>query len=53
MLRNRSPLLYLPRRFTITQLAVIGGTGLKVKDDVHYRTLHIGYWLVRNIGVKA
>ena len=24
---------------------VIGGIGLKPKDDVHYRTMQIGYWL--------
>ncbi|KAK0703442.1 acyl-CoA N-acyltransferase [Lasiosphaeria miniovina] len=25
--------------------AVIGGIGLKARDDVHYRTMEIGYWL--------
>ena len=24
---------------------VIGGIGLKSKDDIHYRTMQIGYWL--------
>ena len=24
---------------------VIGGIGLKPKDDIHYRTMQIGYWL--------
>ncbi|KAK4459731.1 putative N-acetyltransferase [Cladorrhinum samala] len=24
---------------------VIGGIGLKVRDDIHYRTMEIGYWL--------
>ncbi|GAB1319976.1 hypothetical protein MFIFM68171_10186 [Madurella fahalii] len=25
--------------------AVIGGIGLKIRDDIYYRTMEIGYWL--------
>lgn len=25
--------------------SVIGGIGLKARDDIHYRTMEIGYWL--------
>ncbi|KAL7939977.1 acyl-CoA N-acyltransferase [Trichoderma barbatum] len=36
------------RDFAICQLdgsVVIGGIGLKARDDIHYRTMEIGYWL--------
>ena len=36
------------RDFAICQpdgSTVIGGIGLKVRDDIHYRTMEIGYWL--------
>ena len=36
------------RDFAICQLtgpAVIGGVGLKARDDIHYRTMEIGFWL--------
>jgi RimJ/RimL family protein N-acetyltransferase len=36
------------RDFAICQpdgSAVIGGIGLKARDDIHYRTMEIGYWL--------
>lgn len=29
----------------LDQNTVIGGIGLKTKDDIHYRTMQIGYWL--------
>ncbi|KAF4337447.1 n-acetyltransferase p20 [Fusarium beomiforme] len=25
--------------------AIIGGIGLKARDDIHYRTMEIGYWI--------
>lgn len=36
------------RDFAICRLdgsAVIGGIGLKARDDIHYRTMEIGYWI--------
>ncbi|KAI1117750.1 acyl-CoA N-acyltransferase [Nemania sp. NC0429] len=37
------------RDFAICRLdnttAVIGGIGLKTRDDIHYRTMELGYWL--------
>ena len=36
------------RDFAICRLdnnTVIGGIGLKTQDDIHYRTMQIGYWL--------
>lgn len=36
------------RDFAICQLdgsVVIGGIGLKARDDIHYRTMEIGYWI--------
>lgn len=36
------------RDFAICQLdgsAVIGSIGLKARDDIHYRTMEIGYWI--------
>lgn len=36
------------RDFAICRLddnTVIGGIGLKSQDDIHYRTMQIGYWL--------
>ncbi|KND93497.1 putative N-acetyltransferase YoaA [Tolypocladium ophioglossoides CBS 100239] len=36
------------RDFAICQpdgLCVIGSIGLKARDDIHYRTMEIGYWL--------
>ncbi|KAI8626723.1 acyl-CoA N-acyltransferase [Xylariaceae sp. FL1651] len=35
------------RDFSICGLdnAVIGGIGLKMRDDIHYRTMELGYWL--------
>lgn len=28
--------------------AVIGGVGLKARDDIHYRTMEIGFWLAED-----
>ena len=36
------------RDFAICRLdgkTVLGGIGLKTRDDIHYRTMEIGYWL--------
>lgn len=39
------------RDFAICRLdgsSVIGGIGLKARDDIHYRTMEIGYWLAED-----